>query len=212
MIRTTEHAVEETLDLRGTVLPTLGRAAVFPAHGHRRQRHGMGSLWVGVLLAAATLGGCASDGRHATSGDGQHDGWQRYGLASGQTDHVPPVSLGSLRGDERAITVEGEIIEVCKVKGCWMVLKDDSGREVFVRFRDYSFFVPRNAASHRAVLLGDAQVVDVSVEQLQHFAEDAGRTPAEIALITTPEQRLEFMADVVWIEGTDLDLPYPHAR
>ncbi|HMN95740.1 MAG TPA: DUF4920 domain-containing protein [Phycisphaerales bacterium] len=162
-------------------------------------------LALSATLGAALLGGCAAK-------DGAHDGWTRFGAAGASSEHSPTVALGSLRGDERSIAIEGTIEEVCLVKGCWIVLRDDAGRQVFVRFRDYGFFVPRNAAGHRAVLLGDARVVTVSVDQLRHFAEDAGRSPTEIAAITQPEQRLEFLADTVWIEGAGLEPPYPQRR
>ena len=40
----------------------------------------------------------------------------------------------------------------------------------------------------------------VSVDELKHFAEDAGEPAEEIAKITKPEERITFMADGVLIE------------
>ena len=46
------------------------------------------------------------------------------------------------------VVVEGTITDVCAKKGCWMKVVDGDD-EIFVKFRDYGFFVPRNAADHR---------------------------------------------------------------
>jgi len=44
-------------------------------------------------------------------------------------------------------TFSAKISSVCQVKGCWMQLELGNGEEALVRFKDYGFFVPMNAAS-----------------------------------------------------------------
>jgi len=84
----------------------------------------------------------------------------------------------------------------------------DGDDEMFVRFQDYAFFVPRNAAGHNVVMHGTAQLQTTSVEELRHYAQDAGKSPEEIAAITEPETRVTFFADSVYIEGAGLAAPH----
>lgn len=93
----------------------------------------------------------------------------------------------------------GEITEVCQAKGCWMKVKLDANNEVFVRFKDYGFFVPKDAAGKTVVMNGAAFFEEMSVEDQKHFAEDEGASEDEIALITTPKKTLRFEADGVLI-------------
>ena len=39
--------------------------------------------------------------------------------------------------------LEGEIISTCPKKGCWIEMKIDD-KDVFVKFKDYGFFVPKS--------------------------------------------------------------------
>jgi len=141
-----------------------------------------------------------------------HDGWSHYG-ADVDAHAVQQISIGAIR-ELPATTadgiskLEGTVHEVCVVKGCWMTLRDEAGTEVLVRFRDYGFFVPRNATGRQAWVVGTPQHQTLSVEALQHLAHDAGRTAAEIAAITRPEDRLTLIADAVWIQGPGLQDPY----
>ena len=89
--------------------------------------------------------------------------------------------------------VAGEITEVCAVKGCWMTM-NVGGREMMVRFKDYSFFVPKDAAGKTAVVQGQAKVDTVDVVTLRHYAEDAGKPQEEVEAITEPEVKLSFEA------------------
>jgi len=103
----------------------------------------------------------------------------------------------------------GTVRGVCQTKGCWMQLVPDGEvQPVFVKFKDYSFFVPRNAAGRYAVIHGSPVVTEVSVEMLRHYASDAGKTETEILAITEPTRRLEFIADSVMIQGGGLQAPY----
>jgi len=48
---------------------------------------------------------------------------------------------------------EGIAIEICQKKGCWMDIKD--GEDVMtVRFKDYSFFMPKDGAGRKATIQG----------------------------------------------------------
>jgi hypothetical protein len=92
--------------------------------------------------------------------------------------------------------VAGKVTEVCAVKGCWMTM-DVGGQEMMVRFKDYGFFVPKDAAGKTAVVQGQAKVDTVDVATLRHYAEDAGKSEQKIEAITEPEVQLSFEAEGV---------------
>ena len=48
-------------------------------------------------------------------------------------------------GDTLAVKFRSKINDVCQKKGCWMSLELPGGKESFVKFKDYAFFVPLNA-------------------------------------------------------------------
>lgn len=97
-------------------------------------------------------------------------------------------------------TITGTIVATCPKKGCWMKL-DTGDDTLFVKFRDYEFFVPTEGVDGKtAILNGDLFIDTTSIEMLQHYAEDAGMSPEEIALINEPNYDLNFIADGVIIK------------
>jgi hypothetical protein len=133
------------------------------------------------------------------------DGWNHYGQGDPAGGTV--VAMGALQGGHSDVIVEGTITSVCPKKGCWMRVADGAD-ELFVRFKDYGFFVPMNASGHRVVMHGTATEREVSVDELRHYAEDAGKSAEEIAAITEPRMEVMFMADSVYIAGAGLDAPH----
>ena len=102
-------------------------------------------------------------------------------------------------GDTLNVKFKSKIKDVCQKKGCWMAMELPGGKESFVKFKDYAYFVPLNAAEQEAVISGKAFVSETSVAQLRHYAKDGGKSEAEIAKITEPQVEYKFMADGVLI-------------
>ena len=102
-------------------------------------------------------------------------------------------------GDTVAVKFKSKIKDVCSKKGCWMAMELPGGKESFVKFKDYAFFVPLNAAESEAIVSGKAFISETSVAQLRHYAKDGGKSDAEIAKITEPKTEYKFMADGVLI-------------
>lgn len=100
-------------------------------------------------------------------------------------------------GDTLNIKFSAPIKEVCKSKGCWMKLDLGNEQESFVNFKDYGFFMPMNADGREVIVNGKAFVKVTTVDELQHFAKDAGNSEEEIAKITEPKYTLAFEADGV---------------
>lgn len=98
------------------------------------------------------------------------------------------------------IKVKGVITEVCQSKGCWMTLDMGNDELMRVKFKDYGFFVPKDAAGKTAILEGVAQKEIVSVDDLKHLAEDAGKSEKEINSINDPKEELTFVANGVIIQ------------
>jgi hypothetical protein len=97
--------------------------------------------------------------------------------------------------------VEATIDECCKKKGCWMMVNLGNGEQMRVTFKDYGFFVPKEGAEGKAVIMqGMAYMDTTSVDMLRHLAEDAGKTQEEIDAITEPELTLAFEATGVIIK------------
>ena len=94
------------------------------------------------------------------------------------------------------------IIETCTRKGCWMTVDLEEGKDMMVRFKDYGFFVPLEGMGGKSTIFeGYAYTETVSVEDLQHYADDAGKDSTEIAAITEPEVALTFLASGVIIKN-----------
>lgn len=104
-------------------------------------------------------------------------------------------------GDSLQVKFTAQVGEVCQKKGCWMKLQLPGEEQVMVKFREYSFFVPKDIEGEEVIVEGKAFISLASVEQQRHFAEDAGKTPEEIAAITTQKKTLSFIADGVLIKN-----------
>lgn len=100
-------------------------------------------------------------------------------------------------GDTINVKFASNIKEVCSKKGCWMKLPLNSETETMVRFKDYGFFMPLDSQGREVIINGKAFVKETSVEELQHYAEDAGKSKDEIAKITEPKVEFAFEADGV---------------
>ncbi len=92
------------------------------------------------------------------------------------------------------VKIEAKVLEVCKKKGCWVNLYVNDSTTVFVKMKDYAFFVPDDMVGKTVVLEGEAFEKVTSVNELKHYAEDAGKTQAEIDQITEPEKSIRFLA------------------
>ena len=92
-------------------------------------------------------------------------------------------------------SVKGKVTGVCPKKGCWVSLATDSGETFFVKMKDYAFFVPTALEGKTVVLEGSAESKTTSVKELQHYAEDAKKSQAEINAITSPKEEIRFLAD-----------------
>ena len=103
------------------------------------------------------------------------------------------------RFNGQTVVVEGEVIEVCQNKGCWMTFMDGD-KEMRIRFKDYAFFVPKDAGGRKARVAGLFEVKDVPADEAKHYLEDAGKHE-EAAKITGPVPSYTFMASGVMIES-----------
>ncbi len=111
--------------------------------------------------------------------------------------------LATYLGDKESVQlkVSGKIEEVCQKKGCWMTLSMAGEGPVRVTFKDYGFFVPKDASGKNVIIEGVAYRDTTTVEQLKHFAQDAGKSEEEIEKITQPEYALSFEASGVIIKN-----------
>lgn len=97
------------------------------------------------------------------------------------------------------IVISGKIAACCQKKGCWMKVDMGNDKELFVKFKDYGFFMPLDCSGSTAIMEGKAYAETISVDDLKHYAEDAGKTKEEIDAITEPETKYSFLAQGVML-------------
>jgi hypothetical protein len=103
-------------------------------------------------------------------------------------------------GDTLTVKFKSKINSVCKKKGCWMTLDLGENKEVFVKFKDYGFFVPKNADNEVAIVSGKAFVSIESVNDQKHYAKDEGKAQVAIDSIISPKTTYSFIANGVLIK------------
>ena len=81
-----------------------------------------------------------------------------------------------------------------------MTIDVDSENTMMVRFKDYEFFVPKDAGGKTAIVEGVARIDIISVAERKHYLEDNNASQEEIDAITEPEITYSFEASGVIIK------------
>ena len=98
----------------------------------------------------------------------------------------------------KVVRIEAPITAVCQTKGCWMHLGAQTP-PVMVKFKDYAFFVPKDASGRTTIVEGTMSMKQETVEQTKHYLEDAGKKD-EAAKVTEGRKLYHFMASGVAIQ------------
>ena len=119
-----------------------------------------------------------------------------YGGTVNVAGAVPVGELPQLLKVEqpKMVKVKGTVTEVCPKMGCWLSLEMPDKSSVFVKMKDYGFFVPTDLKGKTVVIDAEAKVLTTSVEELKHYAEDAKKTPQEINAIKAPKEEIRLTA------------------
>lgn len=150
-----------------------------------------------LILLSAMFASCGNAPAGTTGETGEA---QIFGDTITTDGAIPYGELASkMKGvDSVAVKVKGTVQAVCQMKGCWMNVNDSAdSTEIFVQFKDYGFFMPKDIAGREVVMDGYAYRSVTSVEELQHYAKDEGKSKEEIDAITAPLEELKFMASGV---------------
>jgi hypothetical protein len=132
----------------------------------------------------------------ATSFEGKSFG---EGVKKGEVISTAQVDAKLGESTKKDMKVTGLVTLVCQKKGCFMNLEAPDGNTIRVSFKDYAFFMPKDLAGKKVVIDGFAERTETSVEDLKHIAEDAKKSPEEIAKITSPKKEIVFEAKGVVI-------------
>jgi hypothetical protein len=119
------------------------------------------------------------------------------GIVEGAATPIADVMKAPEQFTGKTVRVEAPITGVCQTKGCWMQLGSQQPT-VFVKFKDYAFFVPKDASGRTAIVEGTMTMKQETVEQTKHYLEDAGKHD-EAAKVTEGRKLYHFMATGVAI-------------
>ncbi|MGB5024266.1 MAG: DUF4920 domain-containing protein [Saprospiraceae bacterium] len=157
------------------------------------------------VLATAILGltACKTENKPAETPAAVNPAMsmEYYGdtIQTADAKSVDETLMGLKTTDSTITSVTGYVTGVCQMKGCWMILSQnpDDTTGFFVKFRDYGFFVPKDLSGSKVTIQGKAYKEITGVDELKHYAEDEGKSAAEIAKITAPKEEMKFMANGV---------------
>ncbi|MCW3464856.1 DUF4920 domain-containing protein [Chitinophaga nivalis] len=146
------------------------------------------------ILTAFLVMGCMS--AYAQLPQGPAKPGTSYGAATTTKDAIAIAQLPDALKTQPNLTtkVKAKVLDVCPKKGCWMKLAVNDSTTAFVKMKDYGFFVPLDMIGKTVVIDGDAFIKETSVKELQHYAEDAKKSPEEIAAIQQPKKEIRLTA------------------
>lgn len=152
-----------------------------------------------ALIAAVVFAASCGDSKELTGNSSSSDLGKSYGPVTVvpekavSVDKVLEVNKKMMEPTE--FTFKAELVEICSKAGCWVNVDAGNGETFMVRFKDHFTIPPGTEPGTMAYFHGTAFNDTVSVDMLQHFAEDAGKSQEEIDKITEPSFQLGFTAD-----------------
>lgn len=103
-----------------------------------------------------------------------------FGRALTKPGAIPVATVladpGAYAGKE--IIVSAKVRTVCQRKGCWMEIApsaEKGAQGARITFKDYGFFVPRDAAGADARLEGTVAVKKIAKSEVEHLESEGGR-------------------------------------
>lgn len=121
--------------------------------------------------------------------------WETFGAEITPAGYVEISDVVDGFTDEhKEYKITGVLTEVCQSKGCWTVIDAGDNRMVRMTFENYGFFLPTDAAGKIVIAEGVGYKSMTSLEELRHFAEDAGSSEEEINAITEAKVEYQFEA------------------
>lgn len=69
------------------------------------------------------------------------------------TTALPALLQDPAKFGGKVVRTEGVVSAVCRSMGCWMEIADESG-SAHIKMAGHSFFVPKDASGHRAIVQG----------------------------------------------------------
>ncbi|HVF90290.1 MAG TPA: DUF4920 domain-containing protein [Blastocatellia bacterium] len=116
---------------------------------------------------------------------------------------APKVKLADAVSDAekyagKTVKIEGEIRDVCQMKGCWLVVTDGE-KHIRVTFKDYGFFVPKESTGKKVVLEGVIERKTITEDHARHLAEES-KEKVDPETIKGPQQVFTLVATGVSIE------------
>lgn len=88
--------------------------------------------------------------------------------------------------DQKAIQLNGSILDVCQSAGCWMVISDGTN-EVRV-ITKHKFLLPKDCASKNAQVEGIFKIKEITEEQARHYNDESKITKIKSEDIIGPQK------------------------
>lgn len=129
---------------------------------------------------------------------------EHYGWAFTTPGPALPIStaIAECAGTEKVCRISAKVSGVCQNKGCWMTLTaPELQQEVRVKFKDYAFFLPRNAMGGKVDIEGILTERVMPQDEAQHYADDAAKAGEAPRKVEGPVKTYQVMAT-----GVDLSL------
>jgi hypothetical protein len=118
-----------------------------------------------------------------------------YGTVAADANAIAPDEIKSkLVNDQFEGQIKAKVVEVCQAEGCWIRVARKDGSTMMVRAKDHAFLMPANIVGKNVIIDGSATVKEITEAQRRHYAEDAGKSKAEIEKIKGSEKDVQFAA------------------
>lgn len=127
----------------------------------------------------------------------QPTNWVAYGEPMKLTDEAN-VDAAKVLADVKAydgktVRLTGEVVTVCKKKGCWLKLSSNgSPLNIFVEFTCpiEGRLIPVEAVGKPVIVEGKLTVATIDEDEARHIAEDDGQTKEQIEAIKGDQQQI----------------------